>query len=214
VIDLNALVRAASHRRATLAFAFATLGAGLGALLLGPFTREDVLRHFHADVAQQVLSLIEQGREAEALDALESASLIDADRLEMLNRMERLNRAAGLSSGTRGGSPFQSRSAEAELRFRIGRALYLKLTGLDDPGSEQPVLLERAMENARLLVEFEPDSARSHFLLGIMHLLRWNKGGDAGERVQATVQLQKVLMIKPTHAGAERALQVARLPRS
>jgi hypothetical protein len=190
------------------------LGAGLCALVFGAVARDDVLRFFHADYREQVSALLEQGQTAAALDALEQASLIDADRVAMLDRLLRRSEAAGLDSVRTALAPFRARSDLAELRFRIGRALLAELGDGRNLSAAQRDLFDRAIENAKLLVALEPDAFRAHFLLGLTQLVLWTSSGNPSARWEARAHLERAVAIKPEHAGARSALQQADLPRT
>jgi len=203
VTDADPGVGAPRGRRVALAVAFVALGVGLFAVL-GRMGRDEVLAHFHVGYRRQVEALLAKGQFVAALEELERASLIDRERLGMLDRMTRLNRAAGVRS-----PPIaqlaRSRAEDAELRFRIGRGLLAKL-GAGGLSAEERDTLERATENARVLVALEPDSARAHYLLGSVHLLRWRVDGAARELAEASAHLERAISIEPTHPGALRAL--------
>jgi len=192
--------------RVALAAVLAACGLALFAVF-GPIHRDEVLARFHVGYRQQVAALLDKGQFAAALEEFERASLIDRERLGMLDRMASLNRDAGLRS-TPIAQLARSRLEDAELRFRIGRGLLAKLGAGANLSADERAILERATENARVLVALEPDKARSHYLLGSMHLLRWRSGGSAGELAEASAHLQRAVAIEPTHPGALRALQL------
>jgi tetratricopeptide (TPR) repeat protein len=192
------------RRAALLAVALAALTA-----VACDSGREAVLRHFHVGYQGEVMDLVKAGHAAEALDLLERGSFLDETHVALLERMDRLNQDAKVYS-----QPVawfsRARSGDAALRFAIGRALMARLGGGRRPTETQRRLLERATANARTLVALEPDSARSHFLLGMTHLLRGRSTGAPGDYARAASELQTALASDPAYPGARRALDEAR----
>jgi hypothetical protein len=171
--------------------------------------RETVLRALHADYAETAAALVRQGRPAEALDALEAATLLDEPRVRMLDRMAHRAREAGAASPALARLG-RLRARDAELRARIGQALLVQIGDGRQPGERQRALLERASANAAALAWLEPDAARTHFLRGMLELLRGRGSGSAGAYARAASALEHALALEPAYPGAARALDEAK----
>lgn len=198
-----------TDRRFALAVALAALAALVGVLVVGEAARERVLLSFHIGYQQRVNTLLSRLKTLAALDELESSALIDANRIETLNRMAQLNQTAKFVSPPTA-QLFAQVSAEAELHFKIGKTIMAQLGDgrhLTDPKRK---ILERATENAKMLVALRPRSARSHYLMGMVYVVRARDTGSASEYSRAAASLEQVIALHPQHAGAQRALEEAR----
>ena len=116
---------AADHRGLRRFALPAVLCGILGVVVAGNAIPESVLLLFGVGHQERARSLLAQGDAEAALAQLERSALIDQDRLDLLQRLERANRSAQFQTGVV--SQYLGLAAGvAELRFRIGDSWTLR----------------------------------------------------------------------------------------
>ncbi len=190
------------------------IGATVGAVVVAAIgiatfrnslNAENLRLFAHYGYRPYVAALLDAGRPEVALHALERASLASVERLDALDRIGLLNRAAHF--GSTAIPPIRlEMAADADLRFKIGEALLGQRSQEANVAGEDHRLFEKMMRNAQTLSLLEPGAARSHYLLGMTHLERARQTSSSDDFAKAASSLNRAVFIDRNYPAAKQAL--------